>query len=248
MLRSALLTACLCACAPLDPGAPDLPTADVEPVARAFALVQPDQALALLEDPELWLPADAVCPALFVADDGREVWQGGCALTDGTRILGALERFRDAEGAWVAGTGFEVIGPDGELLALLDGAVELVSYGELLGIGASYTGCGPARACALGVPTVDLALTLFPWSGWPRRYDLTADGVVAGPDLAPTAVYGAWSVERAGCPDEPTSGSLSIAGAAPWSLDFDGALTCDGCAALGFEGLPAGPACAAWLD
>ncbi|MFH1466831.1 MAG: hypothetical protein ABIO70_20780 [Pseudomonadota bacterium] len=238
-----LLAGCL---PPAEPT--ELGVADVEPVALAFSAVQPDQSLALLEDPALWLPYDAECPTVAPSGPGRERWQGGCSLVDGTAILGGLERSTGEDGTWVAGDGFQVIDPEGVVVVQLDGAVELVENGELIGIGASFTACGVARSCAAGPVTADLALTLFPSSGYPSRYDLTADGVVASPSLEPTSVYGAWSIDLASCGLEPQAGSVVLTGAAPYSLEFDGALACDACGALGFEGLPAGQACARWIE
>jgi hypothetical protein len=238
-----LMAGCL---PPIEPV--ELEVADVEPVALAFAAVQPDPPLALLEDPALWLPFDSECPSVAPSGPGRERWLGGCSLADGTAILGSLERSVGEDGTWVAGDGFQVIGPEGQVILQLDGAVEVVENGELIGLGASFTACGVARSCADGPVTADLALTLFPASGYPSRYDLTADGVVASPSLEPTAVYGAWSVDLAACALEPQSGSVALTGFAPYSLDFDGAVACDACGALGFEGLPAGQACARWLE
>jgi hypothetical protein len=225
-----------------------LEPADFEPVAMAFSAAQPDLALALLEDPALWLPFDQDCPAVAPSGEGRERWVGGCTQADGTAIVGELERSLGLDGEWVAGDGFQVVDPDGNLLVLLDGAVEVVANGELIGIGAAFTACGPAHPCALGPVTADLALTLYPSSGYPTRYDLTVDGVVAGNGLSPTTVFGAWSVDRTACPLEPTGGSFVLTGDAPYSLDFDGASVCDACGALGFEGLPSGQACRHWID
>lgn len=238
----------LCGCV-LAPGSqsPVLEPVDLAPAAFAFELALPHQPLALLDDPSLWLPLDAGCPALSMASDGVERWQGGCALADGTMVFGSLERFAGPDGEWVAGNGLQAVGPSGQTLVYLDGAVELLSTGELLSIGASYSACGLERPCESGPVTVDLALTLFPHSGYPVRYDLAVEGVVAAAELVPTSVSGTVSIDLDACSLEPASGSMLLHSDSAWGIDFDGASACDACAATAFEGLPAGLGCADWL-
>jgi len=239
-----LLSGCVFA-----PGA-DAPASqplDLAPAAQAFELAQPGQTLALLDDPALWLPFDPACPALILGDGGVERWQGDCAMADGGMVFGSLEHFVGADHRWVAGNGLQVVDAVGATILYLDGAVELLSAGELASIGASFTACGFERPCALGAATVDLALSVFPYSGYPSRYDLAVEGAVATAQLEPTAVSGTVSIDLEVCGIEPSSGTLLVHGDAPWGLDFDGASACDACAATAFEGLPVGPGCADWL-
>ncbi len=226
---------------------PALEPVDLAPAAQAFELALPHQALALLDDPALWLPGDADCPVVSVGPDGLERWQGGCALADGAMVFGSLERFVGPERAWVAGERLQVVDATGSTLLYLDGAVEQELAGELVSIGASFTACGIERPCARGPATVDLALSLFPISGYPVHYDLAVEGVVAAADLEPTSVGGTVSIDLHACAVEPASGSLLLDGDAPWGLDFDGASACDACAATAFDGLPLGLGCEDWL-
>ena len=230
-----------------EPVPPALSEADLSPAALAFELLQPDQALALLEDPSLWLPVGEGCPSIHVDDDGVERWQGGCTLADGTLVIGDIERFVGPESTWVAGNGLHVIGAAGRTRLYFDGAVEWQGLGELSGIEAAYSACGLLRDCEQGPTTVDLALNLYPHAGYPVQYDLAVEGVVAAAGLEPTPVSGALSFDLEACPVEPASGSLLLHGSSPWGLDFDGATACDACADVAFEGLPMGLGCTGWL-
>lgn len=220
---------------------------DFSPAAGAFELALPHQALAFLEPPGLWLPAEPGCPMVSVGIDGVERWQGGCTLADGSILLGQLERLEGPVGSWVAGDGLHLISPHGDTLLYLDGAVELEALGELSGIGVATTACGLVHACDHGPAQADLAFTLYPHSGVPLYYDVAVDGVVSSAALVPTVVSGAYSVDLDACASEPASGSLLLDGAHPWAVDFDGATACDGCAALALEGLPIGSGCTDWL-
>lgn len=220
---------------------------DLDATALAFGLARPDEALLLLDDLSLWLPLEPGCPTLDLDTAGVERWQGGCTLSDGGAIDGSLERLVSADGAWVAGNGLRVVDADGHTTLQLDGAVELLSDGALAGIGASYTACGLHEPCDGGLATVDLAFNLFPYDGFPLRYDLVVEGVVASAVLPPTAVSGTVSVDHESCGIEPASGSLLVHGDLLVGLDFDGASSCDACASLALEGLPMGPGCADWL-
>jgi hypothetical protein len=225
--------------------APALEAGDLDPAAQAFALLQPTQSLALLEDPALWLPFDGACPEV-VPLDGGERWQGGCSLADGTTILGSLERHLGPGLEWVAGDGLQVLDPAGRSLLQLDGAVELIPNGELIHIDASLSACGLIQSCDDGPSTVDLAMSIFPFGGYPDRYDLAVEGLVAGPVLEATEVSGAISFDLDACATEPASGNLLLHGGTAWGFDFDGAVACDACASTSLEGLPVGPGCAAW--
>ncbi len=226
---------------------PGLEPLDPTPAAQAFGLALPTQAVALLDPPALWLPSKPGCPVHSVDPSGLERFEGDCALSDGSMLFGSLERFEGPERAWVAGNGLQWVDPHGHTLLYLDGAVEWAPTGELVTIGASYTACGLERPCDLGAATVDLSSSLFPITGYPDRYDLVVEGAVAAPGLEPTAVSGTVSIDLEACAVEPASGSLLVHGDDPWSLDFDGALACDACAATAFQGLPAEAGCAVWM-
>jgi hypothetical protein len=248
-MRASLLTLPVlggCLSAP-QPELPTLEATELQPATRAFELALPHQALALLDDAALWLPAEPGCPEISVDDDGVEHWLGGCTMADGNILLGSLERFEGPRGAWVAGDGLQLVSLAGGTRLYFDGAVELHAVGEIAGLGAAYSACGLVRDCELGPATVDLALTLYPSSGVPLRYDVAVDGVVMAGELDLTEVSGAYSVDLEACPAEPASGSLLLSSDSSWALDFDGATACDGCAAIALEGLPIGPGCADWL-
>lgn len=224
---------------PLDP-------AELEPVAAAFQAAQPDALLDLVLDVEYAL-ADAEACAVTTADDALVGWAGPCELADGALLEGTLRHMTADDLEWVAGDGFRLTDPDGFVLLQLDGAVEVAWYGELVSVEASLSTCGgPSVPCDEGLTTLDLAWTLFPWSGFPIRRDLTVNGVVALGGHAPVAVYGAWTVDDT-CAAEPTSGSVVLDDGLPYGLDFDGAVACDRCARLTIEGLPVEEACTDWL-
>jgi hypothetical protein len=227
--------------------APVLEPAELAPATQAVALALPHQALALLDDPALWLPMEPGCPAITVEPDGRERWQGDCRLSDGSILLGSLERLQGPEREWVAGSGLTLLDPQRQVLLAFDGAVELQAMGQLVEIDASFALCGLERACGDGLATVDLVSSLYPLDGYPERYDLAFAGVVAAGELDPTTVSGSASIDLEACPAEAASGSLLLRGDATWGLDFDGAAACDGCAEVAIDGLPAGPGCGDWL-
>jgi hypothetical protein len=235
-----------CVFAPEAP-APALEPVELAPATQAVTLALPHQALGLLDEPALWLPVEPGCPVVTVEADGRERWQGDCVLSDGSVILGSLERLQEAEGEWVAGSGFSLLDPQRRTLLAFDGAVELQAMGQLVEIDASFVLCGLERSCDQGVATVDLVSSLYPLDGYPERYDLALEGVVAAGELEPTTVSGSLSVDLEACPAEAASGSLLLRGDATWGLDFDGAAACDGCVEVAIDGLPAGPGCGDWL-
>jgi len=240
-----LAVACL-----TEPGVAPPDPEDVSAVSRAFQAARPEGPLSLALDLELLLPDDATCPILAVDEsDGREVWSGGCATADGLLVEGSLERSEGDDGAWMAGNRFRVSDPrEGEVLLAIDGAVEVAWYGDLVVLDASLATCGgPGLSCAPDGPaTVDLALTLYPWSTYPEAYEVTVNGLVDVGDDEPTAVYGTWRSEDV-CVAEPVEGTLALEAGRPFGLAFDGAAHCDECALLAVDGLPTAHACSAWL-
>ena len=237
------------ACLP-DPGVRPPDPEDVAAVSRAFQAARPEGPLSLALDLELILPDDDTCPILTVDDvDGRDLWTGGCATADGLLVDGSLERYEGDDGVWLAGNRFRVVDArEGETILAIDGAVEVAWYGDLVVLDASLATCGgPGLPCAPDGPaTVDLALTLYPWSTWPEAYEVTVNGLVDVGDDEPTAVYGTWRSEGT-CVAEPVQGTLALEAGRPFGLAFDGGEACDECALLAVDGLPTAHACSAWL-
>ena len=223
---------------------------DVAAVSRAFQAARPEGPLSLALDLELILPDDGACPALAVDEsDGREAWTGGCVTADGLVVDGGLERFEGEDVAWMAGNRFRVSDPrEGDTLLSIDGAVEVAWYGDLVVLDASLATCGgPGLPCSPDGPaTMDLALTLYPWSTYPEAYEVTVNGLVDVGDDEPAAVYGTWRSEDA-CVAEPAEGTLALEAGRPFGLAFDGGQGCDECALLAVDGLPTTRACTAWL-
>ncbi len=232
-----------------------LESSELAGVAEAFALAQPDDWLALVEDLDLFLPVDQTCTGSHMDPTvHRLIWSNECSTGSSLLVDGELELFQTNEGAMVAGDRFFVSNQDEPDSAFyLDGAVELTLNGDLLIMDVGVSSCGgPVRACsgqdsAMDLTTVDLVYTLFPLTGFPVRYDLTVSGVVASADLEPATIHGAWSVDTDLCPLEPASGSAVIDTDRPHSLEFDGAAVCDSCASRTVDGQVTDSACMDWL-
>ena len=230
----------LAGCADVPPVTAVPPDAGV--VTDALIGAQPEPLVDLVEDTAAFLPLDAGCPTVEL-DGDRERFSGGCALADGTEVLGSLTRYDDGDAAWLAGDGF-ALRQDGETTLFFDGAVELQREGDLLYVEAATTMCGAGSLdCADGVVRLDLSFTLFPVGNYPASYDATVSGVVSVAGEAPIAVEGAWSIDGAACENEPASGIFALRRGEAHALELDGADACDGCAAWAVQGVSAGSFC-----
>ncbi|MFT4975771.1 MAG: hypothetical protein ACI8S6_001664 [Myxococcota bacterium] len=228
----------LVGCGP-DPAQHVAPNSTV--VEQAIRTARPGPLLelpALLRD---LVPAEGGCPHVEVleATDAvptRELWTGGCQLSDGTLIDGALELVERDDEQWLAGDAFTV-SRGGELELYLDGTIEAVEQQQLLLLDAAATWCGgDAAPCADGLVTVDLSYSIYPADGYPDAYDVTVTGVVA--PGAPIAVEGSWSVDLSTCPGEPTDGVFALRQGERHDLTLDGAVDCDACADWTVQGIP----------
>ncbi len=241
------------ACGAVDPVDPLGLPADDSSVAIALAGLSPEALLDLVEDPRLQLAFDPFCgpldPSLArvgpmglkVAE--REVWTADC-LTDPDVVLeGSLVWTRGPDQLSLVGDR-AVLWRNGEVEFALDGAIEAFEQGELLLLDAAATWCGPGGPlCDADALTVDLSFSLFPASAYPAAYDVTVTGAVGSND-ALVSVEGAWSIDSAACPEEPTNGALALRGLRRHALDLDGAERCDGCAGWAVPGQRDRPWCA----
>lgn len=211
------------------------------PVAEAARAADPGPMVDLVQRTASVVGVDPDCPRVMridTADDAlHERWVGGCQLSDGTEVLGVLERRDAPDGAWVTGTDFRLV-QQGELVFALDGAIELTDVDALwlMDIAASVCGIG-SWPCSDGMLGMDLTTTMYPSSGFPDDYDTTVSGAIAT-DRATTTVDGAWSVNSALCAIEPTDGTLSVRHGDLHAIALDGRQACDGCAAWEAQGQP----------
>ena len=91
-----------------------------------------------------------------------------------------------------------------------------------------------ATHCA-NLTTVDLSYSIYPAGGYPDTYDVTVSGVVSsGMQIA---VEGAWSIDLASCPGEPTDGVFALQQSERHDLILDGAIDCDSCADWTVQGV-----------
>lgn len=222
-------------------------TPDGAVVERAIRTARPGPLLemsALIRD---LAPSEPGCPQIEVLEsaDGvptRELWTGGCQLSDGTLIDGALELVDQNDGTeeWLSGDAFAVtrmVAGDAELELFLDGTLEAVEQQDLLLLDAAASWCGGESApCADGLVTVDLSYSIYPAYGYPDAYDVTVSGVVA--PGAPIAVEGSWSIDLGACPGEPTDGVFALRQGERHDLTLDGSVSCDACAGWTVQGLP----------
>lgn len=228
------------------PQAQDAP--DGEVVSRAVRTVQPGPILALPDLIEDILDADDACPVLAVmehGDDGlgttRELWTGGCQLSDGTVVDGVLEWVAQPDGLWIAGEGFSIT-RDGTQELYVDGTLEIIEQQDLLLVDADATWCGHSAFPCDGDPlTVDLRYSIYPAHQYPEIYDVTVSGVVA--PGAPIAVEGSWRVDQRICATEPMDGVFALDDGQRHDLTLDGAVACDACAEWVVQGRAVSPFC-----
>lgn len=223
-----------------------LASPDGAALSPALAAARVEPLVDLVEDPREALGVEADCPSVEVLDASRELWIGGCAMSDGTIVSGLLTRYDGPEGAWVAAEGFSMR-QDDELLLYLDGAVELTGEGDEVTLDAAASLCGFGGPCSDGLLTLDLSFTLFPLASYPLTYDATVTGVVASDGGAPIALDGAWSIDEPSCASEPASGLFTLRRGERQALELDGGVDCDGCVRWSVQGLPVGEYCGAGL-
>jgi hypothetical protein len=243
----------LLACETVSTVALDEPSADPVLVEQALNAVRPGPLLVLTDritalgavDPA---PESLGCPRIDVLEHDaegtpvRELWTGGCATPDGTRLDGSVEIHTTDRGQWLAGSGLS-ISRDGELELYFDGAIETIEQDELLLIEASATWCSPEAPCSDESLTVDLTYSIYPAAGYPDAYDITVSGIATAASDAPITVEGAWSINAEACTREPTNGAFALQRGERHDLGMDGALSCDGCAVWTVQGLDAPPYC-----
>lgn len=216
-------------------------------VEQAIRTARPGPLLALPGLLRDMVPAEPGCPQIDVLEatggtPTRELWTGGCQLSDGTLIDGSLELLERDDEQWLAGDAFSVTRPtpDGaELELYLDGALEAIEQQDLLLLDAAATWCGGDDVpCTDGPVTVDLSYSIYPASGYPDAYDVTVSGVSVSAPAAPIAVEGSWSIDLAACPGEPTDGVFAFRQDERHDLTLDGSLACDACADWSVQGVP----------
>jgi len=230
------LVALLAACgAPLPTDT--APLASPEAIGATWDAVQPDGLLELVDATADAVPQGLSCPSVDIID-GIETWTGGCSLQDGTLILGRLQRYDGPDDAWVSGDRFAVLHEDG-LDLYLDGSIEVQDQGELVHLDASATTCGAHVACADALVSLDLHYTLRLDDESQRVADATVRGFVSLDGDEPTAVEGAWRVDEQACELEPVDGIFAAHFAQRQTLELDGAVSCDGCAAWTVQGVDA---------
>lgn len=227
-------------------------TPDGAVVERAIRTARPGPLLELPALIRELVPAEPGCPQVEIlesVDDvpTRELWTGGCQLSDGTLIDGSLELVNQLNGAeeWLSGDAFTVtrmVAGDAELELFLDGTLEASEQQDLLLLDAAASWCGgDAAPCADGMVTVDLSYSIYPADGYPDSYDVTVSGVVA--PGAPIAVEGSWSIDLRACPGEPTDGVFALRQGERHDLTLDGSVACDACADWTVQGLPVDDYC-----
>lgn len=226
-LPTAALLPVLAACgtAPERPVAPE-PPREVE--GRAWAAVQPDELLWLVQDPSAILGVDPSCPTLDEAP-GRQLWSGGCIRQDGAWVAGRVERLELGDATWLVGEGYSVLGAEGTEV-LFDGALLRSEQGGLWGLDVAARLCGLHTDCAEGLLGLDLRYSLRSEADGALA-DVAVRGMLALEGQEPVAVEGAWRQDPARCEVEPVSGLLAVQSDGRRTLELDGARSCDGCAA-----------------
>lgn len=214
---------------------------DPTPVTETVRAADPSTMVDLVQRAPTVVGIEADCPRVeritTAADIIHERWFGGCSLSDGTEVLGVLERRDDAEGEWITGTDFRLI-QRGETVFGLDGAIELTEVDALWLMDISASVCGTANwPCSEGMLGMDLTTTIYPSTGFPDDYDTTVSGAIAT-DRATTTIDGAWSVNTEFCSIEPTEGTMSVRQGDLHAIALDGRLACDACAAWEVQGQP----------
>jgi len=238
-MRFFLFTSLLTACG--TPGEAERAVqADSQPVVNAISAIDVDPLVAWVEQPGPMIGTQPDCPSVTVLEQTpesiHEIWSGNCTMNDGRTVVGELERFESAEGAWIVGRDFRVTEGD-ELISGLDGAIEIIPTANALWlVEVAAATCGaPNWSCEQGVLGLDLSYTIYPAAGFPIDYDVTVSGTVAT-ESGTTTLNGAWSVDRGACSDEPTSGILSLYQGTHHGITHNGDNQCDGCAAWQVQG------------
>jgi hypothetical protein len=244
-MRNLLLPILLTACG-TSAELSDTVQVDPQPLLDTFSAVQLEPLVGLVEQPAAVIGGQLDCPVVTTIAAGNDVtherWEGGCTLADGSVVLGEFERFDGPDAAWIAGRDFRVE-QDGELRFGLDGAIEITPTDSLWLVDAAVAMCGTQTwPCSEGVLGLDLAYTIYPAASFPLDYDTTVSGMIST-ESNTTTLDGAWSVDEALCPIEPTVGMLSIHGGGHHAMTLDGALACDGCAGVQVQGLAAPVLC-----
>ena len=182
------------------------------------------------------------CPQVEVLEHGsdghppaRVLLTGGCIRPDGAVVDGSLVHVEREDEQWFDGDGF-VISRDNERELFFDGTLETSEHQDLLLVDISAAWCGgSAVPCADSPVTVDLSYSIYPAGGYPDAYDVTVSGVVSsGTQIA---VEGAWSIDLASCPGEPTDGVFALQQGERHDLILDGAIDCDSCADWTVQGV-----------
>lgn len=182
------------------------------------------------------------CPQIDVLEQGidggppaRVLLTGDCIQPDGTVVDGSLVLVERADEQWFDGDGFSM-SRDGELELFFDGTLETSEHQDLMLVDISASWCGGAAVpCDRSTATVDLSYSIYPAGGYPDTYDVTVSGVVSsGMQIA---VEGAWSIDLASCPGEPTDGVFALQQSERHDLILDGAIDCDSCADWTVQGV-----------
>lgn len=237
------------ACAPEPP--PAAAPADGLAVAQAMALADPDLALGLLGGLTDQLRTTGCEPAAFSDGEGlREVWS---ACPEGADA-GEVERYDDGASGWLEATGLRLVEGVGRPVLRLDGAAEhALEEDEVTGqvrlgrldLNAALCSddlCGPEWDEETDLLHVDLSWTLVPDDD-PQRRDVLLTGTLVTPELGPTLVEGAWTVDPALCEVEPMGGKLLLRADQGHAVLFNGADACDGCGEWLVDGERIGAVC-----
>jgi hypothetical protein len=207
------------------------PPLDEQALEKALLLVQPDQALTLL-DGLVRAVDQATCP-VDRFEDGlglREVW----SACPGGDVLGSVDRYEDDQLAWIEVRRLAWI--EGGEVFRMDGAVEHMVEDDTATLELAATICGPGWGTCADPVQVDLSWTLVDRGA---AEDVLVTGTLSTFELGPTEVEGTWSVAT-GC-DQPQDGLLLLEGEQVHAFRFDE--DCDGCAAWTADGAGLGAFC-----